>query len=75
MVPREEIEFGQEFADRFFSKWPVCQPFDHRCKHAFTMYGHFGRSGQQRIYCKKSDKGKGSFTIRSLNLCPIGKWE
>jgi hypothetical protein len=75
MVLRAEIEFGQEFVDRFFLKWPLCRPFGHRCKHTFTMYGHLDGNGQPRIYCAKTDKGKGSFIVKSLNQCPIGKWE
>ena len=73
MVPREEIEFGQKFVDRFFLKWPLCQPFGHRCKHAFTMDGHFDGNGHKRKYCAKSDKGKGSYPISSLDQCPVGK--
>jgi hypothetical protein len=74
MVPREEIKFSQKFVDRFFRKWPLCQPFGHRCKHAFTMEGHLDGNGQHRLYCRKTDTGKGSYPVRSQAKCPIGYW-
>lgn len=74
MVHREETPFSQEFVDRFFLKWPVCRPFGHRCTHAFTLYGHLDKNGQQRIYCKKTNTGKGTFTIESRPHCPIRRW-
>ncbi len=74
MIDREETPFSQEFVDRFFLKWPVCLPFGHRCADAFTMDGHLDKCGHQRIYCRKTNSGKGSFTIKSRAQCPIMRW-